>query len=134
MFRRLSRLVLRIWIALLLVAQIAVAAHACDGLASAPLSQDNSAFAPTAVAMVDCADSDDELSLTMSNLCAEHCRTGQQGDQSATVQSPSTSYKLLYGVPTPAPAAAPPSVGTSVLSALALAQRPHAIEHCVRRT
>jgi len=66
------------------------------------------------------------------NLCAEHCKYGQQSDRCPTVDVPPALLTPLYAT-VGAPAVAPRPCVTAWLSALVAASPPHAIAHCVWR-
>jgi hypothetical protein len=125
----------------LLCAQMAIAAYACPGLApTADVDTTESAATlavPVATPMVNCGGMNGAMGAALDaaapNLCAEHCKYGQQSDQAATLSVPAVVLALLYVAPavpvnaaTPRPAAASPS-------ALVAASPPHAISHCVYR-
>ncbi len=69
-----------------------------------------------------------------ANLCAEHCKFGQQSDQASTLTVPAALLMALYVAPQVStaplaglrPAAATPS-------ALVAASPPHTILHCCFR-
>jgi hypothetical protein len=68
------------------------------------------------------------------NVCVEHCRYGQQGDQASSLTLGSTVLLALYAVRPQAPL----SMGTrgmcaSTLSALVAASVPHTVLHCCFR-
>lgn len=145
MTRDLARFVARTLAAVLLFAQLAVAAYACPSmlpaepmsasLTSADTDADPSGWAPFGgdETMPACGGLLGSADAT-PNLCAEHCKAGQQGDHVPNLVIPAVSPALLYPRP-PAPLAqAPrrPAAGWS--NALVAASPPHAILHCVRRT
>jgi hypothetical protein len=68
-----------------------------------------------------------------ANLCAEHCKVGQQSDQASTLTVPAALLMALYFAPVmPTPTAGPhPAAATP--SALVAASPPHAILHCCFR-
>jgi hypothetical protein len=120
----------------LLFAQMAIAAYACPGIASAS-SDRPAATVASSLPMADCdgmgGASGAALDPAAPNLCAEHCKFGQQSDQAATLSVPVVALALLYTVPPmPAQAAAPRPSAASI-SALVAASPPHAIAHCVYR-
>ncbi|HSW04627.1 hypothetical protein [Aquabacterium sp.] len=145
MTRQLLRTICRTLIGVLLFAQLAVSAYACPGVSSAPGLQKAMATAadgnsantdaamngPQAIA---CADMAMPMDPDFANLCAEHCRQGQQSDQAATLTVPAALLTALYiTAPAPEPLVAPrPAAATP--SALAAASPPLAILHCCFRT
>jgi hypothetical protein len=120
----------------LLSAQMAIAAYACPGLSSAPAGHPRSAdvaAAPASTPMVNCDDMTGAMDPSSPNLCAEHCKYGQQSDQAATLSVPVAVLTALYTT-APVPVMAPPSrPAAATLSALVAASPPHAIAHCVYR-
>jgi hypothetical protein len=67
------------------------------------------------------------------NLCQEHCRQGQQSDQTHMPTVPAVLLTGLYFV-SPAPAAKAPKVPSAApVERLAAASPPHAILHCCLR-
>jgi hypothetical protein len=120
----------------LLSAQMAIAAYACPGVVAAITGepQQASASAPT---MPDCAGmeaaSGAALDPAAPNLCAEHCKYGQQSDNPGTMSLPVPVLALLYAAPPSAAHSPPPRPSAASLSALVAASPPHAIAHCVYR-
>lgn len=70
---------------------------------------------------------------TSPNLCAEHCRYGQQSDQVPSLNVPVALLVALYARPLVLEVAAPPSVAAVRTTAPVAASPPHAILHCVYR-
>lgn len=146
MTRRFLRSVCRALIGVVLLAQMAVSAYACPGLASGAMmnmpavspvptggeaSQDVAAIA--ADQAIACADMAGPMDPDFANLCAEHCRQGQQSDQAATLTVPAALLTALYmtpQAPEPFVATRPAAAATS---ALAAASPPLAILHCCFR-
>jgi hypothetical protein len=145
--RALRKQICRLLIGVLLFAQFAVAGYACPGLAA--MTTMAHADAMSSMAMnADETDGTLEKSSAMSpgcdqmdpdpgaaNLCAEHCRFGQQSADTAplpVVLAPVPA--LLYSLPSE-----PESISGSIRSCPAFnavhAARPppHAILHCVFR-
>ena len=129
----------------LLSSQLAIAAHACPkGLggshADAPDAVSQQAAATgfnvdsTAAQMPGCDGSMGKPDLGSSNLCAEHCKQGQQSDRASLgLAVPAPLLNALYEAsPVPEPARGQPPLG-AWLSALVEASPPHAIAHCVLR-
>ena len=67
------------------------------------------------------------------NLCAEHCKQGNQSDQASTLTVPVALLTALYTTTPALPGKAPPRPTAATLSALVAASPPHAILHCVYR-
>ena len=137
-------------IGLLLFSQLAIAAYACPAL-SASLAGGSSSvmtmpMAQDAVAATDsahesamqgspCADMVGATDAASGNLCAEHCKYGQQSDHASTLTLPAVLLSVLYPMTPWMPRTAPPArPAAASLSALVAASPPHAILHCVYRT
>lgn len=148
MTRALRRIVCRALIGVMLFAQLAVAAYACPDLASlarpaeassslAAAARDGAASPGAAMAdmaigglIANCDQMPGSLDEASPNLCAEHCRYGQQSDQTATPTVPVVVLSSLYTVPA-VPEASPPARPSAALdSARAAAATPLAILHC----
>ena len=115
----------------LLFAQLAVASYACPRLGGMdPASM--SAVMPGGM-----APGCDQLDPEAANLCAEHCRQGQQSADTAAAPAVSAAIPtFLYLIPTepqhlPGSGRSAPAVDDSVGAA---PEPPHAILHCVFRT
>ena len=144
--RAMSKAVSRLLIGVLLFAQFAVASYACPSLMgsaaevggkagmamAASASRDASAAATPASMPPGC----DQIDAKAANLCAEHCRSGQQSVDTAPapivhVAIPTLLYPLplepqrLLGSGRSFPA---PDAGL-----VAALSPPHAILHCVFR-
>jgi len=144
MTRRFLRVICRVLIGVVLFAQLAVSAYACPALPSAAMPTSASAArdgdaSDAAMATTDrqAPDCDAMAAGTMdpdlANLCAEHCRHGQQSDQAATLTVPAALLTALYLAP---PAVQPeirPRPAADATSALVAASPPHAILHCCFR-
>ena len=134
--RTLRRRIVAIVAMAVLFAQFAVSAYACPlALTSGAMASNvaDSAAAPAA-AMPGCDGTmAGALDPAAPNLCAEHCKQGQQSDQAATLSVPAAVMTALYATqPVPVTSASPrPAAAT--LSALVAASPPHAIAHCVYR-
>jgi hypothetical protein len=118
--------VAQLLIGCLLFAQLAVAAYACPSVPSMggqiPMVGSN------------CEDmAMRALDPQNANLCAEHCKFGQQSDQTSTLTVPAVVLMALYFTPlVPAPMAElRPAAGSQ--SALVTASPPHTILHCCFR-
>jgi hypothetical protein len=137
--RALSKAIGRVLIGILLFAQFAVASYACpsvpkgDGamvMRSAGAPDDGGASQSTVMAPCDQVDRD------AANLCAEHCRFGQQSADTAPVPLLFAAIPtFLYSLPSE-PARLPGS-GRSLpapdANLAAAPPPPHAILHCVFR-
>ncbi|MGJ7568836.1 hypothetical protein ACSFBM_33635 [Variovorax sp. GB1R11] len=150
MTRALVRLVARGLIGLLLFSQLAIAAYACPALSVSLAGHSSSAMsmqmAQDAAAATDsardsamqespCADMVGGTDTASSNLCAEHCKYGQQSDHASTLTVPTVLLSVLYPMTPWVPETAPPArPAAASLSALVAASPPHAILHCVYRT
>jgi hypothetical protein len=114
----------------LLFAQLAIAAYACpmDTAAAGDTAVD------AAVPMPDCSDPMGSMDPASPNLCAEHCKQGQQCDRASfdVTVSPALLNPLYETPAVPEPTPAPPQA-RAWLSALVAASPPHAIAHCVLR-
>lgn len=114
----------------LLFAQLAVAAYACPGLAR-PDAAESAATVRTQ--MPDCDDMVGAMDPDSANLCAEHCKQGQQSDQASTLTVPAALLNALYTTTPSSPGKSPPCSAAATLSALVAASPPHTILHCVYR-
>ena len=145
----------RLLIGVLLLSQFAIAAYACPGMAAmsatAGAAVDGAVAAmgdrhdESAVARADGAASNSDLEATspcegmdraVPNLCAEHCRYGQQSADHAQVPTVAPALlAVLYELPSlPAETAGSVSpLRASGGALLAVAATPHAILHCCFR-
>ena len=148
----------RLLAGVLFLAQLTVAAYACPGLSSAiaasarmgqmqPMTQMSATAAPQvqvssepgaavmAVQMPNCSDMTGALDPDAANLCAEHCKYGQQSDHAATLTVPAVILHALYTMPVVplASLAGCAAALTGVMGAPIVASPPHAILHCVFR-
>ena len=138
----------------LFLAQMTIAAYACPGLSSSiaagapmgqmqPMAQTSAAAAPQvevssdpgaaamAAQMPDCSDMAGPMDPGAANLCAEHCKYGQQSDQTPTLVLPFALLMVLYTTD-PAPVATLP--GSTAAQEARLAPPPgHTVLHCVYR-
>lgn len=144
------RCVCRTLIGVVLLAQLAVAAYACPGLAAAvatPMAavaatgdeqadtvDGDTAHSTADHSMVNCAGMAGMMDPDFANLCAAHCQHGQQSDQAATLTVPAVLLTALYTITplAPAPAVAPHPAAHAT-RALAAAPPPHTILHCCFR-
>ena len=135
MSTRLLRSVCRALIGVVLLAQLAVAAYACPGVASAAgvTMASGASAAAASLPMPDCEGMTDAMDPAFAALCAEHCHHGEQSDHAATLAVPAPVLTALYQTPpAPEPGVAPRPAAAST-SALAAAFPPHAILHCCFR-
>ena len=140
MSRASTRFIARLLVAVLLLAQWSIAAYACPGLGSAtPAMRIGPAMvaAPAATAeaeMPGCTGMVAALDQDATNLCAEHCKVGQQSHEVPAVSVPQPWLSALYAVPL-VPLALPPArPWTSTLDALVAASPPLAVLHCIYRS
>lgn len=147
MSRTFKRWVCRALIGLLVFMQLAVAAYACPSLSpsSSHFQQEQIAgengvqsMAGMAIAdsengIVDCDQMADGLDKNAPNLCAEHCRYGQQSDQTSTLTVPAALLMALYFAPLVPNLTAELRPAAATPSALIAASPPHAILHCCFR-
>jgi hypothetical protein len=143
--RRFLRSFAGMLIGILLFAQMAVAAYACPSMASImdvkqsamAFVDGNSGDSTGTVASNQITNCEDMAIGTMdpqnANLCAEHCKVGQQSDKTSTLTVPAGLLMALYFAPlVPAPMAElRPTAATQ--SALVAASPPHTILHCCFR-
>lgn len=143
MSRHFLRSICRMLIGVVLLAQMAVSAYACPGLAASKMQmspvpavasdQPGVSDGAAVQAMPNCDDMAGAMDPSFANLCAEHCHQGQQSDQAATLTVPAALLSALYVTPlAPEPAAAPRPAADAT-SALVAASPPHAILHCCFR-
>ena len=146
MTRNFLRRVARGLVGVVVLAQLSIAAYACPGISSAlqasrqatdigtPMSGPADAAALRMAAQAPaCGDMAGAMDPTFANLCAEHCKYGQQSDQASTVNVPAAALVALYALPLAPFAAPPPRPAAASMSALVAASPPHAILHCVYR-
>ena len=146
MTRSFLKAVARGLIGAVLMTQMIISAYACPAMslpsavtmqmpgASASVNEQSSANAemPMAQASI-CDDMAGAMDASSPNLCAEHCKVGQQSDHASTLSAPAVVLTALYVTPL-APVMAPlPRPAAATLSALVAASPPHAILHCVHR-
>ena len=146
MTRSFLRTVARGLVGVLLIAQMAIAAYACPALASGATgnmqmpalnaSPDERGQADVGMSMAPSSNCDDmigAMDASSPNLCAEHCKQGQQSDKAPTLNAPAAVLTTLYATPLVPELAPPPRSAAATLSALVAASPPHAILHCVYR-
>lgn len=140
MTRNFVRKVARALMGAVLLAQMSIAAYACPGISSALQANRPATAEPAntaALRMADqapaCDDMVGAMDPTSANLCAEHCKYGQQSDRAATVSVPAVALVALYAAPVVPELVLPPRPMAASMSALVAASPPHAILHCVYR-
>lgn len=134
MSRSLQCRVARWLVGVLLLAQMAVASYACPALSAALRAGEapQAAAQAMAAAVPDCSEMAGAPDPGSPNLCAEHCKYGQQSDQAPTLVLPVALLMVLYTM-APAPDAALPGA-TAAAQAARLAPPPgHTLLHCVYR-
>jgi hypothetical protein len=129
----------------LLYAQMAVAAYACPGLV--PAAAMDASMVPTAptadthgdqidapanAQSSDCAGMLGSMDPSAPRLCADHCNSGHQSDQTPNLTVPAVVLSTLYLAP-PLPLRLMPAQPTAELSAMARGSPPLAILHCCFR-
>lgn len=133
MTRATLRSIAAIVAAVLLLAQLTVAAYACpwtSATARAAAVDAQDAQNPTP----GCAEPMAVLDPAAPNLCAEHGKFGQQSSGTSVPGAPPLLLTALYQVaPLPPRATPPPHPAAASISALAATSPPHAIAHCVMR-
>ena len=154
MTRAFRRFVCRLMLGVLVFGQMAIAAYACPALSGAPQSlpttamnasvatmPDDEAGASMAVPPDTSATSDmaamtgcDQIDDSAANLCAEHCRFGQQSaDHASAPTVPAALLTTLYTLPVqPEPLGHGWPSADSKFKRVA-ASPPHAILHCCFR-
>lgn len=146
MTRSFLRTVARGLVGVLFLAQVAIAAYACQALVSGATgtmqmpaqnaSPDERGQADGGMAMAPSSGCDDMVGAmdpSSPNLCAEHCKQGQQSDKASTLNAPAVVLTALYATPLVPELAPPPRPAAASLSALVAASPPHTILHCVYR-
>jgi hypothetical protein len=116
--------VIAITIFALLFAQWSVAAYAC------PLPATQGA---NTMAGMGCEGMANEMDPVSPNLCAEHCKYGEQGDQLRTPTVPAVSMISLYIVPLDSTITESSELVIVSSGLLAARPPPHTILHCCLR-
>ena len=146
MTRSFLKAVARGLIGVVLMAQMIIAAYACPAMLqpsaskvqmpAASTSAEAQSGANTDMPMAQASNCDDmggAMDSSSPNLCAEHCKVGQQSDHAPSLNAPAAVLTALYVTPL-VPVVAPlPRPAAATLSALVAASPPHAILHCVHR-
>lgn len=144
MSRQLNRMVCRVFVAALLFAQFAVAAHACQMMLRGPgQAQPATANAvltgggtPALEAVDDtlnptpCVHAAPALDAGSPNLCLEHCSYGEQSNQSSTLTVPAMAMISLYGVQPLRGDLPQIRAAAASTDSLLAASPPHSILHC----
>ncbi len=146
MTRRSRRMLSWIVAGALLYGQIAIAAYACPRLVPASdVVQRVASIAPAAdmtsdateqpasAPMGNCAGGIGTMDRSSVNLCAEHCKYGEQSERAPTVSVPAVLLTTLYIAPAIPEPTVSPHPAADAGSALAAASPPHAILHCCFR-
>lgn len=141
MTRSFLRSVSRLLIGVVLMAQMAVSAYACPGLAVTTLpmalavADDQAGVSDGAgvQTMTDCAGMAGGMDPSFPNLCAEHCHLGKQSDQVSTLTVPAVLLSALYVTAFALEPTAAPRPAVDATSALVAASPPHTILHCCFR-
>ncbi len=146
MKRSLLRAIARGLVGAVLAAQMAISAYACPALSLRPaahlalpdagVATGESETAKTNLPMVqpsNCEAMMGGLDASSPNLCAEHCKYGQQTDHVPTLNAPAFVLTAWYVMPLVPMLAPPPRPAAATLRALAAVDPPHAILHCVHR-
>ncbi|HMC16686.1 MAG TPA: hypothetical protein VKI18_13705 [Albitalea sp.] len=122
MTRAVRKLICQVLVGVLLFAQFSVASHACPALMNMPEG-------------VSSAPSDERSMDSQSpNLCAEHCRFGQQSaDVAAAPMVAAAILTALYALPSEPEASARASTPATPFAPAPAASPPHAILHCCFR-
>ena len=130
------RAVARILVGVLLMAQMAIAAYACPALLpvmAGNMQSGDASVADKSAPLANCDDMAGALDPSLPNLCAEHCKAGQQSDRAPTLNMPAAVLTALYATPLVPVAAPPPRAVAATMGALGAASPPHTILHCVFR-
>lgn len=146
MTRSFLRAIARGLVGVVLMTQIVVSAYACPAMLSpmapnmqmppASASPEERGGSDAGVPMAQTTNCDDmggTMDSSSPNLCAEHCKYGQQSDHAPTFNVPSAVLTALYVTPRLPVTTPPPRPAATTLSALVAAAPPHAILHCVHR-
>lgn len=146
MNRRPHRLLVRWIVVALLLAQWAIASHACAMVGAVVTAAGQSALEATEVSaladgqrsgpmqMVDCEQMTSTMAYAEDIVCAEHCKFGDQGDSPATPAFPGGFPPLAHASLSPDDALLTQRMVQARRDSLTLSPPPHAILHCVLRT
>jgi hypothetical protein len=141
------RSICRLLIGVLILTQLAIAAHACAGLSRMDMLARNQT-ADAAVAMTDssmvgpnapepgaAAEQGDGMDPRLSNLCVAHCQYGPQtADHAQALTMPAVPPTYLYTLPPLGEIAVNAGLSPEPGRPPAAAEPPHAILHCCWRT
>ncbi len=100
---------------------------------SSGLDSIDAAMAVSGQPPISCEDMAGSMEPDFANLCAEHCRHGQQSDQSVTLTVPAALLTALYITPLATEPAVRLRPAADTISALTAATPPLAILHCCFR-
>lgn len=142
MSRSLVRGLVRWIVVTLLLGQLAIASYACPALRAnaVDVAQDSAIgvdcvmSAPDHVVLADSDAPTSTIDGDSPNLCAEHCKYGQQSDQTNNVNVPVAAPSTSFENNPPRLVESRLRPTASVLSALLSTCPPHTILHCVRRS
>lgn len=141
MSRRLTRSIARMLAFVLLASQLAISAYACPALAGAPrvaaatldATAEEAAAESAPAPMPGCSGMAAALDPDSANLCAEHCKLGQQSHDVPNVAVPIPVLTALYALSLSPVLAPAPRPAAARLDALVAASPPLAVLHCVYR-
>jgi hypothetical protein len=133
--RRWLRAIGRGLIGALIVAQLAISAYACPRLtpavdAGSPGASDIDGGDAKPVAL---AGIDGSMDPDSPNLCAEHCRYGQQSDQASTLTAPVALLRPIRALEWASGGTSRACLEAATIDAPVAAESPHAVLHCVYR-
>jgi len=142
MSRSLVRGLVRWIVVTLLLGQLAIAAYACPALRAittdvgqrSAVVVDSAMSTTHEVVLTDGGATIGTLDADSPNLCAEHCKVGQQSDQTSSVNVPVAVPLAPFENNPPRLAQSRLRPTASSVNALVSACPPHAILHCVRRS
>lgn len=136
--RSFTRSIAKLLACVLLLAQLAIAAYACPGLSATTRATTVAAAGGepevAAATMPGCSGMDaTTLDPDAPNLCAEHCKAGQQSHEVPGVSVPMVALHAIYELRVETPLAPSPRPATGRIDALVAASPPLAVLHCVFR-
>ncbi len=142
MSRSLVRGLVRWVVVALLLGQLAIAAYACPALRANAINVGQSGSAGVdcvmsvegEIVLADTGAPIGALDVDSPSLCAEHCKHGQQSDQTSNVSVPFVGPLAPFENNPPRLVESRLRPTASAVSALVSACPPHAILHCVRRS
>ena len=144
MTRHFLKAVARGLIGVVLLTQMMISAYACPAMSQLAVKQISAASVSAneqsnenpdlpMAQMSNCEDMAGAMDASLPNLCAEHCKVGQQSDHAPSLDVPTVTLTPLYVTPQVPVMAPPQRPAAATLSALVAASPPHAILHCVHR-